>query len=225
MMQKKCSACGSPFQLSGSGKRQKYCPECSKQGVAHKQGLPASNPLISKRAKSGLRKDLGAFVRAQIVEAVKQGQSNPISFTTPDGVRGRVWLGHNENGKSLIGDDRHWRLNVPAASRVDQDARNKRITASLTDIWQTELGFPPMGFRVRVGIETEKELQPLGCGWRIVTCQFRGDKVLLHHNGNTAKMKRTAFRAFIAANKKLRRKPARLRLVVSNPQTGERRAA
>ena len=40
----------------------------------------------------------------------------------------------------------------------------------------------------------EKELQILGCGWRIVTCQFRGDKVLLHHNGNVATMKRANFK-------------------------------
>jgi len=42
-------------------------------------------------------------------------------------------------------------------------------------------------------IEAEKELQVLGCGWRIVTSQFRGSNVLVHHNGNTATMKRTAF--------------------------------
>jgi hypothetical protein len=63
---------------------------------------------------------------------------------------------------------------------VDRDERNKRVTATLADIWQTELGFPPMGFRAHVCIESEKELQGLGCGWRIVTCQFRGDKVVLH---------------------------------------------
>ena len=32
------------------------------------------------------------------------------------------------------------------------------------------------GFRVRLCIDTEKELQVLGCGWRIVTCQFRGTR-------------------------------------------------
>ena len=48
------------------------------------------------------------------------------------------------------------------------------------------------GFRFRLCIDAEKELQVLGCGWSIVTCQFRGNKVL-------------------------RRKPPNLRLVVSNP--------
>jgi len=39
----------------------------------------------------------------------------------------------------------------------------------------------------------------------------------LHHNGNTATMKRPAFKALIAANKRLRRKRPVLRLVVLNP--------
>ena len=73
------------------------------------------------------------------------------------------------------------------------------------------------GFKLRICIEGEKELQILGCGWRIITCQFRGDKVLLHHNGNTATMKRQAFKGLVAVNKNLRRKRPNLRLVVSNP--------
>jgi hypothetical protein len=46
------------------------------------------------------------------------------------------------------------------------------------------------GFKLRICIEGEKELQILGCGSRIVTCQFRGNKVLLNHNGKVATMKR-----------------------------------
>ena len=51
----------------------------------------------------------------------------------------------------------------------------------------------------------------------IVTCQFRGKHVLLHHGGNTATMKRAAFKELVAANRRLRRKRPKLRLVVSNP--------
>ena len=203
-MQKSVLLAALPFQLSGSGKRQKLCPECSKRGVSAVWGLPASNPLISKGAKSSVfRKGMGASVRAQILAAVERGDPSPIRFVTPDGVSGRVWLGHDKNGVPLIGDERHWRVNIPAASRVDQDARNKRrVTASLADIWQTELDFLT-GFRVRVGIDAEKELQVLGCGWRIVTCQFRGSKVLLHHNGNTATMKRAAFKDLLLRTRSL----------------------
>ena len=74
------------------------------------------------------------------------------------------------------------------------------------------------GFRVRLCIDAEKELQVLGCGWRIVTCQFRGTKVLLHHNGSVASMKRQAFKELVAANRRLRRKRPKLRLVISNPE-------
>ena len=73
------------------------------------------------------------------------------------------------------------------------------------------------GFQVRLCIEAEKELQVLGCGWRIVTVELDGPKMRLHHNGNTATMKRPAFKALIAANKRLRRKRPVLRLVVLNP--------
>ncbi len=138
------------------------------------------------------------------MEAIEQGKSNAIAFTAPDGTRGRVWLASDNDGNKIVGDDRHWRLNFPAASKVDHDARNKRVTATLADIWQTELDFPPIGFRARVCIDDEKELHRFGGGWRVVTCQFRGDKVLLHHNGVTAKMKRAAFRRFITANRAAR---------------------
>ena len=74
------------------------------------------------------------------------------------------------------------------------------------------------GFRVRLSIDAEKELQVLGCGWRIVTCQFRGNNVLLHHNGSVASMKRQAFTDLVSASRRLRRKRPKLRLVVSNPE-------
>ena len=74
------------------------------------------------------------------------------------------------------------------------------------------------GFRLRICIDTEKELQVLGCGWRIVTCQFRGNNVLLHHNGNVGSMKRQGFKDLVVANRRLRRKRPKLRLVVSNAE-------
>jgi hypothetical protein len=56
------------------------------------------------------------------------------------------------------------------------------------------------------------------CGWRIVTCQFRDNKVFMHHNGNIATMKRKAFKELVAAVRVARPKRRRpsLRLVVSN---------
>jgi hypothetical protein len=60
------------------------------------------------------------------------------------------------------------------------------------------------GIRARVFINAQEELQILGCGQRIVTIQLRGNKVLLHHNGNVATMKRPAFKAFLAHNKAAR---------------------
>jgi hypothetical protein len=78
------------------------------------------------------------------------------------------------------------------------------------------------GFKIRICIEAERDLQVLGCGWRIVTCQLRGNNVLLHHNSNIVTMKRTAFIESVAAvraSRAQRRRPS-LRLVVSNPKPG-----
>ena len=236
-MQKKCSACGSPFQLSGSGKRQKFCPECRKRGVGQRRGLSASKALNIKGAGNHFSAPIPPHQWEQI--EARKDQPNPISFTTPGGVKCRVWLASDAAGNKIIGDDVWWRVNV-----LDQQKRERRtskwnpiakaLNMPITVVGRNEpiknmddaLGVLK-GFRVRVGIDAEKELQVLGCGWRMVTCQFRRGKVLLHHAGNTATMKRAAFKAFVASNKRRRRKPPSLRLVISNPATrsGEREAA
>jgi hypothetical protein len=75
------------------------------------------------------------------------------------------------------------------------------------DIWPQ-----PWGYKVRVYIEAEKELQELGCGWQNVIVEFNESRVHLHHNGRTATMKRDAFKALLARNKR-----PQLKLVVSKP--------
>jgi hypothetical protein len=174
--------------------------------------------------------DLGAFVRAQVV--AQQDEPNPIRVTLPDGTKGRVWLASDNDGSKIIGDDRLWRINAEELLR-----QKERLPKTISWLPTAKTLCRPIlvvgrndpvrniddalrtikGFRIRICIEGEKELQILGCGWRIVTCQLRGKTVLLHHNGNVATMKRPAFKALIAANKRLRRKRPVLRLVVSNP--------
>ena len=51
-MKKRCCSCGCTFTLSGSGKRQKYCPECAKRGDGRVWGLSSSNTLITKGAET-----------------------------------------------------------------------------------------------------------------------------------------------------------------------------
>jgi hypothetical protein len=81
-MKKKCLSCGVQFTLSGSGKRQKYCSKCSRRRNGRVRGLLGSNPLKAKAAKA---------VREQVL--AQRDNPNPISFITPDGRKGRVWLG------------------------------------------------------------------------------------------------------------------------------------
>src|SRR6476660_7804686 len=174
---------------------------------------------------------LGTFVRAQIV--AQEAEPNPIGFT-PDVAKGRAWLASGNDGSKIIGDDRLWRVNTEELLR-QRERRHRAISwlptaetlrrpiivvgrndpvQDVDDALRTV-----KGVRIRICIEGEKELQILGCGWRIVTCQFRGNKVLLHRNGSVAAMKRKAFKELLAAIRAVRAKKRRpsLRLVVSNP--------
>jgi hypothetical protein len=194
---------------------QEYCtPEHRKaawNGTLKRRltGVPTEN---EKAVQNGL---------FSLIESMAQnGTPNPLSFGAPDGTKLKVWLGHDkDSGERKVGDDRRWRLSIEEVARQGKKrpvtkwnptaaALNRPIivvgrNGPIRDM-DDALGVVK-GFRVRLCIEDEKELQILGCGRRIVTCQFRGKHVLLHHNGNTAKMKREAFQAFLAANKKLPR--------------------
>jgi hypothetical protein len=147
---------------------------------------------------------LGAFVRKQI--KAQQDKPNPISFAVPDGTKGRAWLASDTGGPKIVGgDDQFWRVNIEELLR-QKERRPKTTPWTPT---AEALGRPIIvvgrndpvrdvddaletgkGFKVRVCIEAEKELQVLGCSLRIV--------VLLHHNGNIATMKRKAFKALVA---------------------------
>ena len=159
-MKKRCLACGSEFELSGSGKRQKYCSNCS----------------------------------------------SPISFRTPEGVWGRVWLGVGGGRDWIIGDDRHWRRCIKRATEphAPREPRTKAIVSH-------------GGFKVRLFLEDEAP--EVGSGLRLVTVQFRGKKVKLHHWAYTATIKREAFNELVASNRRYRKrnqaKPS-LRLIVGD---------
>jgi hypothetical protein len=77
------------------------------------------------------------------------------------------------------------------------------------DIWPRR-----WGYKIRIYIEADKELQELGCGWGKVIVELDGGKVHVHHNGRVATMKRDAFKKLLARNK--RRKRPQLKIVVSN---------
>lgn len=221
-MRKKCLSCGAQFALSGSGKRQKYCSKCARRGDGRVRGLPGSNPLKPKPAKT---------VREQVL--AQHDKRSPISFITPDGRKGRVWL-----GAAGVGDDRHWRVylkDLPAEkhcgftdtrmattdiiriegnshiplTRLNPDPPARDLQCVQQDIWPQ-----PWGYKFRLYIEAEEELQQLGCGWRNVIVELDGAHVRLHHNARTATMKRDAFNALLARNK--RTKQLQLKLVVRN---------
>jgi hypothetical protein len=173
------------------------------------------------------------------------GQSgSPIQFTTPEGDKGRIWTWKPRT--QVKGEEIYWRSAINEAKKLwkrpcgfseprkatsdildvegnshipltrlkpNPPARDPNV---LPDIWPR-----PWGYKIRVYIEAEKELQELGCGQRAVVVEFDGNKVHLHHNTRTATMKRAAFKEFIAANKRYRKRMQRkpqLKLVVNNPK-------
>ena len=154
-------------------------------------------PTKSVACKHPQRVDLGTFVRSQILD--QQDQPNPIGFMAPDRTPGRVWLATDPIGAKVVGDDRHWRINIPAASKVDAEARAARLAGATnaTKIKQA----PPKGIKARLYIGGEEKLQVLGCGWRNIICQFRGANVVLHHNGNKATVKQPVFKNLVASTR------------------------
>jgi hypothetical protein len=90
-------------------------------------------------------------------------------------------------------------------------------------ILETELVPPLNGFLVRLYFELEAP--DIGCGQRLMLCQFRGNKVCLYHyrvDGQwmrSTTVPRDVFRDLVVANKRYRIKAQRpqLKLVVSNP--------
>ena len=123
-MKKRCFSCGVSFELSGSGKRQKYCQNCSSRGVHRGRGLPASNPLKTKGAGKHFSAPLPLSVREQI-EASKDWP-NPIRFITPDGRKGGCGLPVTSYGNKIIGDDRHWRVHVAEAIKLAAEEAKER---------------------------------------------------------------------------------------------------
>jgi hypothetical protein len=205
-------------------------------GKSLERGSVANGPFSSiktEACKPPQTPDFGAFVRAQIV--AQEDEPNPIGFSLPDGTKGRVWLASDRDHSKIIGDDRLWRVNTEELLR-QRERRPKAISWLPTaealrrpiivvgrndPVRDVDNALQTVkGFKVRIYIEAEKELQVLGCGWRIVTCQFRGNKVFLHHNGNVATMKRKAFKELLATVRAVRPKKCHpsLRLVVCNPK-------
>jgi hypothetical protein len=113
----------------------------------------------------------------------QQNQPNPIGFTLPDGTNGRAWLASDKGGPK-VGDDLLWRVNIeellrrrerrpkttPWAPTAEALRRPIIVVGRNDPVRDTHDSFQSLrGFKVRICIEGEKELQVLGCGWRIVT--------------------------------------------------------
>jgi hypothetical protein len=64
-------------------------------------------------------------VRKQI--EVQGDRPNPVSFTSPDATKFRVWLASNKDGDKIIGVDRLWRVNIEELQRQKKERRAVRL--------------------------------------------------------------------------------------------------
>jgi hypothetical protein len=172
LMKKRCCSCGSTFNLSGSGKRQKYCSQCAKRGGGRVWGLSSSNPLNIKGAEKPFEE-----VWIDRLSGLKDHEG-PIALLGPDEQLWRLW----PRVEKANTEARHWRIFV-------------KVVANATTL-QAKQRHPLHHLRASGSVSAliVRRDSRLGCGWRIVTCPFRGMNVLLHHNGNAASMKRQASR-------------------------------
>src|SRR4051812_26943860 len=145
-MKKRCASCGRSFTLTGSGKRQKYC---SKTCRNHGNGLGplggtegGSNPLIKKGAETPFEEDWVARLKHP------QDAQGPIALLGPYGELWRLWPGRETPNETSASMARHWRLFAKGVLNA-MTPPHRRATDQAS----------PKGFRVRLCIETESELQ------------------------------------------------------------------
>jgi len=124
-MRKKCLGCGQSFRLSGSGRRQKYCQMCRSASWRFRGFQPIENKDPNQRGYDTYTPDLSEYVRA----AHRVHPRNPVQFVVPDGRKARVWLGSDTNEEPKMGDDRHFRVNLAAADKLDsaEIRRQRRV--------------------------------------------------------------------------------------------------
>ena len=110
-MKKRCLAWVPHSSLAAPANARNIAQTARNGEIGHICGLPASNPLKLKVAELRFEEEL---VRAQIER--KSCHPSPISFRTPEGLWGRVWLGVGGGRDWIIGDDGHWRRCIKRAT-------------------------------------------------------------------------------------------------------------
>ena len=137
---RKCDYCNNLFQPKREA--QAYCkPRCRRDASYTRERLLKKGPKSfrkkrlatplagsfrngrfssSKTEASGAPQtpDTGSFVREQLV--ARAHLENPITVFLPDGSQVRVWLATSKDGSKIIGDERHWRVNIQAAIKADE---------------------------------------------------------------------------------------------------------
>ena len=90
MLRKKCLGCGAAYTLSGSGRRQRHCETCRHTG----RRITGFQPIENKGAKDAVSMPIPLRILGSLLWLnIQKEIPSPITFTLPDGRKGRVWLG------------------------------------------------------------------------------------------------------------------------------------
>ena len=133
----KCKRCGREFYKKRT--EQEFCSAQCRNAAWKKpqkrrlkgtpRGSVANGPFSSSKSatcKPPSTPDFGAFVREQI--EAQRDKPNPVSFTSPDATKCRVWLASDREGNRIIGNDRWWRINV--TDPLKQGKQRRPVAAS-----------------------------------------------------------------------------------------------
>jgi hypothetical protein len=105
------------FAQRNAGRRLKGTP----------RGSVANGPFSSSKSATcnhPLPPILGLLLQ---IEA-QRDKPNPVSFTSPDATKCRVWLASDREGNRIIGNDRWWRINV--TDPLKQGKQRRPVAAS-----------------------------------------------------------------------------------------------
>jgi hypothetical protein len=248
----KCLHCDEPVpETVGRGRKKKFCCEAHRKAYSRINGQKAptqyygpkppnttSQPIdIVKRICPEIRTHTPTWIEVNEVtwKLTRGGVTAWVINVAPEGCT-PAWLARCRDeacGPTTLREAKSLAGSMVRGARGDYEVKNpifelnclaahtvnRQPPAEETPYVEP---IPPKGLKVHLGIDGEKALQILGCGFRRVTVQLRGKHVILHHYGNTATMKRADFKSLVAANRAYRQRnrlPQRgLLLVVDNPR-------
>jgi hypothetical protein len=231
----KCLFCGDPITRAARGRPQRFCREAHRKAYSRLNGQNNPKPHddlktqnldsqpidIVERICPEIRTHTPSWKRLnECTWKFTRGRVTAwIMNVAPQANHPRAWIarcGDQASNPTTLGEAKALAAQMVRGLPGDRDVADPIY---FLNMWAAHCArqpedepyierVAPKGFRVRLGITNHRKLQVLGCGFRVVTVQFRGKTVMLHHNGKTAAIDRTDFKELVASNKRYRERNA-----------------